>query len=273
MKNYLTVVKKPIFVSSNNYLYKYKRKFGTKRVGFSGTLDPFASGTLIVASSQYTKLFQYFRKTPKRYRATIWLGVQSKSLDIENIYQQEDVDRLDINKVYEAIQSIKGQNTYTPPKYCAKKIGGFRAYELVRSGDKFDLPSITTEVFDIKLISYNHPFITFEADVSEGSYIRSLAQIILSRLEVVGTLSSLFRLSEGDFVYDDEKLLNPIKYLDISQNIYSGDKEWVYLGKPIDIRFLSIKDDGIYYIDFEDFFTIIEIKQSKVKYKLNQIMK
>lgn len=83
--NRLFVVNKPIFRTSNGYMGYVKRKYGTKKVGFSGTLDPFATGCLIVATGQYTKLFQYLNKTPKSYKATLWLGVNSPSLDIENV--------------------------------------------------------------------------------------------------------------------------------------------------------------------------------------------
>jgi len=83
--NSIFVVNKPIFRSSNSYMRYVKRKYKTKKVGFSGTLDPFATGCLIVATGQYTKLFQYLNKTPKSYKATLWLGANSPSLDIEKI--------------------------------------------------------------------------------------------------------------------------------------------------------------------------------------------
>ena len=83
--NKLIVVNKPIFLSSNFYLTRIKKKYKNKKAGFSGTLDPFAKGCLIVAFGQYSKLFKYFSKTPKTYKAVIWLGVESDSLDIEQI--------------------------------------------------------------------------------------------------------------------------------------------------------------------------------------------
>jgi len=81
MKNKLFVVNKPLHISSNFYLRKIKRKYKVKKAGFSGTLDPFACGCLIVAFGQYSKLFQFLKKTPKKYRATIWLEAISDSLD------------------------------------------------------------------------------------------------------------------------------------------------------------------------------------------------
>jgi len=120
--NRLFVINKPIFISSNFYLRKIKRKYKTKKAGFSGTLDPFATGCLIVAFGQYTKLFQFLKKTPKTYRTTIWLGAQSTSLDIENIDVPSTMPKkLDINNIKSELLKLVGELTYLPPKYSAKK--------------------------------------------------------------------------------------------------------------------------------------------------------
>ena len=106
--NRLFVIKKPIFISSNFYLRKIKRKYNTKKAGFSGTLDPFATGCLIVAFGQYTKLFQFLKKTPKTYRTTIWLGATSTSLDIENIVIPSDIPtKLDANTIKKQLDKSK----------------------------------------------------------------------------------------------------------------------------------------------------------------------
>ena len=93
--NKLLVVNKPIFRSSNSYLNQIKRKYKNKKAGFSGTLAPFACGCLIVAFGQYSKLFKYMQKTPKKYRAVVWLGATSTSLDTENIISIVDSRKLD----------------------------------------------------------------------------------------------------------------------------------------------------------------------------------
>ena len=269
--NKLVVVKKPMFFSSNSYLNKIKRKYKNKKAGFSGTLDPFASGCLIVAFGQYSKLFKYLSKTPKTYRTTVWLGVTSDSLDIENIESINEVESLQENKIIDEIEKLKGDITYIPPKYSAKKINGKRAYDLAREGKEVELKESTMNIVNTKFISYSHPFITFEATVSEGSYIRSLAQILLKKLNTVGTLSYLERLNEGKFFYENEKDLNPLDYLDIKRNDYSGTKEWLYDGKKISLEYLSIKEEGKYLIVFDDFFSIIQIQENEVKYLLNKV--
>ncbi|PPK59626.1 tRNA pseudouridine55 synthase [Malaciobacter marinus] len=271
--NKLLVVNKPMYISSNSYLNKIKRKYKNKKAGFSGTLDPFACGCLIVAFGQYTKLFKYLKKTPKKYKAVLWLGVSSYSEDIENIIDIKDEKILDINDIQNEIEKLKGDIEYLPPKYCAKKINGKRAYELARAGLEVELEKQVMKISDIKLISYNHPFITFEATVSEGSYIRSLAQILAKNLGVTGTLSYLQRLNEGEFYFQNEKDLNPLDYLDLEVNNYTGNKQLLDDGKKIPIENLEKKDNGKYIILFEEFFSIIEISNDKVSYVLNKVIR
>ncbi|QOR61577.1 tRNA pseudouridine(55) synthase TruB [Sulfurovum sp. ST-21] len=271
--NRLFVVNKPIFRSSNSYMGYVKHKYGTKKVGFSGTLDPFATGCLIVATGQYTKLFQYLDKTPKSYKATLWLGANSPSLDIENIESIKETIPFSEEQIKETLVSLKGELTYYPPKFSAKKIGGRRAYELIREGKEVTLKTITSTIYDIRLISYNHPFIHFEATVSEGTYIRSLGALIADKLEVDGTLSSLHRIHEGKFHFENEKLLNPFEHLAIAKNTYTGDDTYLELGKKLSIDYFETKEDGTYIVETKNFFSIIEIRNKEVAYKLNRLEK
>ncbi len=271
--NRLFVVNKPIFKSSNQYMRYIKWKYNTKKVGFSGTLDPFATGCLIVATGQYTKLFQYLDKTPKTYRATLWLGVNSPSLDIENLDSIQSSQIFEEEEIKDILSSLCGELNYYPPKYSAKKIGGKRAYELARLGENVKLKKITSTIYDIRLLHYNHPFIHFEATVSEGTYIRSIGAIISDRLSVDATLSSLTRMREGSFFYDKEKAINPFVHLSIKSNSYTGDESYLELGKKLYIEYFETKVNGIYLIETSNFFSIIEIKDEIVSYKFNRIAK
>ena len=271
--NKLFVVNKPIFVSSNRYMGYVKRKYNTKKVGFSGTLDPFATGCLIVATGQYTKLFQYLDKTPKTYRATLWLGANSPSLDIENVDTIQEVEPFDKEEIADAITSLQGELTYYPPKFCAKKIDGKRAYELMREGKEVALKTITSTIHEIKLLNYNHPFVHFEATVSEGTYIRSLGTLIADKLGIDATLSSLHRMCEGKFHYNNEQALNPFEYLAIPRNIYTGDESYLELGKKLSLEYFQTKEDGTYLVETKNFYSIIEIKEETITYKLNRLEK
>ncbi len=272
--NRLFVVNKPIFISSNFYLKKIKRKYKNKKAGFSGTLDPFAKGCLIVAFGQYTKLFRYLKKTPKSYKAVIFLGAHSSSLDIENIEVSNNIiDPIDQNIIKKELLDLKGKLEYLPPKYSAKKIDGKRAYDLARAGVDFETKKITSIIFDIKFLSYCHPFITFEISVSEGSYIRSIAQIFLDKIDQIGTLSYLERLNEGKLRFEDEKELDPLKYIDLPINHYSGTQEWFELGKKLSIEYFSQKEDGEYLVIFDQFFSIIKIVDQNISYSLNKVLR
>ncbi len=271
--NRLFVVDKPIFVSSNRYMNVIKRKYGTKKVGFSGTLDPFATGCLIVATGQYTKLFQYLDKTPKTYRATLWLGAESASLDLENILNIRDVPKVDETKLRRILTSLEGELEYLPPKYSAKKIDGERAYRRMRNGEEVTLNYVRSKIYELRLLHYRHPFVTFEATVSEGTYIRSLGAMIAEALELSGTLSALRRLREGKFRIGNEESLDPLNYLALPKNRYFGDLQWLELGKKLHPRFFEKQENGLYVVETEEFFSILEFKEGEIKYRLNRIEK
>lgn len=271
--NKLIVVNKPLFMSSNFYLTKIKKKYKNKKAGFSGTLDPFAKGCLIVAFGQYSKLFKYLKKTPKTYKAVIWLGAQSESFDIEKVISVDLVDKINVENIKLELNSLIGDLEYIPPKFSAKKVDGMRAYDLARQGLDVELNKCNMHIYDTKFISYIHPFITIETTVSEGSYIRSFAQILLGKLGTVGTLSYLERINEGAFFYDNEKDLDPLDYIDLPINKYFGTSEWLNTGKKISIDYLEIKENGKYLIITDKFFSIIEIEDGDVKYLLNKVLK
>ena len=269
--NRLFVVNKPIFISSNNYLREIKKKYKVKKAGFSGTLDPFAKGCLIIAFGQYTKLFQFLKKTPKTYKATILLGAKSETLDIEKISSVNIPNKFEYKKVKNIVESFKGKQIQIPPKYSAKKIDGIRAYDLARKGEDIKMKTIEIEIFDIKITNYSHPFLSFEVSVSEGAYIRSLGFDIAKKLGVNGALTYLERVNEGEFYFDNEKPLNPLNYLDLEKNLYLGDIKNLELGKKLDIQEFKNRGDGKNLITYNNFFAIIEIKKNKVSYLLNRI--
>ncbi len=270
--NKLFVAYKPTGLSSNQFLGRLKRKYNPKKAGYSGTLDPFAKGALIVAFGGHTRLFRFLSKTPKRYRATLWLGAHSDTLDIEAVKQIDTLQALHVREIKEAVESLQGTLSYEPPHFCAKKIDGKRAYDLARAGEEVKLEEIKSEIYDISLLHYCHPFITFEASVSEGTYIRSLGAIIASRLGFKGgILSALERLEEGIFRYNDEDALDIKKSLNIAQNYFTGDGETLFYGRKIDIDDITIQDDGQYWLDCGDTIAIIEIQDFKVTYLLNKV--
>ncbi len=270
--NRLFVAYKPSGIGSNLFLSKLKRKYNNKKAGFSGTLDPFAKGALIIGFGSHTKLFRFLNKTPKTYRATLWLGAKSDSLDTEMIEHVEILKEFPHAKIQEVVKSLEGELEYEPPIFSAKKIDGQRAYDLARAGKEFTLNKINSTIYETKLLNYSHPFVTFEATVSEGTYIRSLGLIIAKRLSLAcGSLSALERLNEGQFFYEDEKALDIKKSLNIPLNRYLGNSENIKYGRVIALEDLEIQKDGCYWLDNGDNISVINIQDNEVKYELGRI--
>jgi len=270
--NRLFVAYKPSGIGSNLFLSKLKRKYGEKKAGFTGTLDPFAKGVLIIGMGSHTKLFRFLDKTPKTYRATLWLGARSESLDTELITQVDTLEEHAYVKVEETVKSLEGALTYDPPIFSAKKINGVRAYDLARAGKEVILNKINSTIYESKLIHYRHPFVTFEATVSEGTYIRSLGRIVAQRLgEEYGSLSALERLNEGSFAYKDEQALDIKKCLNIPLNVYTGDFENLKYGRVLALEDLKIQKEGYYWLDNGDNISIINIIENEIKYELGRI--
>ena len=150
--NKLFVAYKPSGISSNFFLSRLKRKYNNKKAGFTGTLDPFAKGVLIIGMGSHTKLFRFLDKTPKTYRATLWLGAHSDSLDTELIDLVEEIKELDETEVESAVKSLEGELEYEPPIFSAKRIDGKRAYDLARAGKEVVLNKINSTIYESKRI-------------------------------------------------------------------------------------------------------------------------
>lgn len=278
----LFVAHKPINITSNAFLSQLKRRFHNKTLGFSGTLDPFAKGVLVIADSKHTRLFSHFDCSVKVYIATLWLGATSPTLDITGNVAVREIPAFPISQIKNTLQSLRGKITYTPPNFSAKKVAGKRAYNLSRQGVAFTLKPCEMEIFSIDFLSYNHPFLSFKVAVSKGAYIRSLGEIIAKRLGESGILSALSRIKEGRFVFENYKMLNPLDFLPyprlnlphLQNDFYDGKK--VHL-PPDFAKFTSInhaKDstkNTRYIAIFDKFFSIIQVNNGCVEYILNRI--
>ncbi|MBE0499578.1 MAG: tRNA pseudouridine(55) synthase TruB [Campylobacterales bacterium] len=269
--NRIFVAYKPTGLSSNQFLSRLKRKYNVKKAGYSGTLDPFAKGCLIVAFGSFTRFFRFLDKSPKSYRATLWLGAASDTLDIEHVTDPQIIAPFKQEQILSAIAGLEGELEYYPPIYSAKKVDGKRAYDLARAGEEVILNTINSTIFEIRLIHYCHPFVTFEATVSEGTYIRSLAKMIAEKLGVEGSLSALERLREGSFCYNNEMPISPLDALALQRIAFSGDLNDIWLGKKIALDQLSIQKEGVYLLHDEHFAAVLQIQDESVTYLLNKV--
>ncbi|MBR8463769.1 tRNA pseudouridine(55) synthase TruB [Campylobacter sp. faydin G-24] len=271
--NAIFVANKPSGLSSNQFLSRLKRKYGEKKAGYSGTLDPFASGCLIVAFGSYTKFFQFLEKSPKIYEATMWLGANSESGDNENISKVTLLKPFANESLEIVRKGLLGIVSYTPPKFSAKNIDGIRAYKLARNGYEFELKTQTMQVFSCDITNYCHPFLSFRISVSEGGYIRSYAKLFAQKLGVDATLSALKRVSEGEFKFENERFLGIDEVLKLPENEYLGDISDIMDGKKIDTTKLKNDKNGIYLLKYDKFITIIKIENKMVSYCLNKVEK
>ena len=188
----------------HSYLNKGEKP--TKRqlkVGHAGTLDPFATGLLIVLRGEGTKKADSFLKLDKTYQATFVLGKTSTTADPEGEVTDVSSERPNLDSIKAALSAHTGQIEQTPPSYSAIKINGQRAYKLARKGEEVIMPTRQVTISSIELMSYAYPELKIRVDVSSGTYIRSLAEDIGTFLETGAYCTELRRESIGDFSLDD----------------------------------------------------------------------
>ena len=190
---------------------KIKRLFNTKKVGHSGTLDPFAEGLMIVCLGQATKIIPFLENYNKTYLATIKLGEETDTLDnTGNIIDKKDVLNYSIEELKNVLNSFLGKSQQIPPMYSALKHDGVPLYSLAREGIEIERKPRNIEIFSIELIEYNKPFLTFKCKVSKGTYIRTLAKDIAIKLSTVGHLVKLIITNIDKFDLNMAKKVNEL---------------------------------------------------------------
>ena len=174
------------------------------KVGHSGTLDPKATGLLVLAIGKGTKSLEQYLKLDKTYEATVQLGATSSSDDVDGeIIQKEGSLEPSKDSVLETLNTFVGEIEQVPPIFSAIKIDGRRAYSLARSGQQPVMKPRTVCIHSIKSVQYSWPELTFITEVGSGTYIRSLARDIGEKLEVGGYLTALRRTKVGNFSIAD----------------------------------------------------------------------
>lgn len=190
--------------------------FGTRKVGHLGTLDPFATGLLIVGINKGTKFFPYLPEEKKTYKATLVLGKKTSTGDKEGeVLLEKEVPILDESKINEALQSFLGKSLQTPPLYSAIKIDGKPLYKYARENKTVERKEREIEIYSLKLLSFEEKRLTFEAVVKKGTYIRVLGEDIAAKLGTCGHLESLRRLEDAGISLSQAKHLSDITEEDI----------------------------------------------------------
>ena len=207
------LIDKPAGISSFGVVARVRRylsqKAGKKiKVGHTGTLDPFATGLLILLSGKTTKLSNQFLKLDKWYEATLCLGKTSTTGDPEGVITEVNVDRQpsysDIEKI---LPDFLGNIKQTVPIFSAVKINGKRAYQLARQGQKVEMPTREIKIYELEVLSYHFPELVIRTHVSSGTYIRTLGEDLGQALGVGAYLTALRRTKVGNFDLNNAKKL------------------------------------------------------------------
>ena len=214
--NGILLCNKPYGMTSHDVINNVRRVIGQKRIGHTGTLDPRATGLLIICLGRATKIAQFIADHTKVYRAEITLGRTSKTMDsegLDDLIAPLPVPELSEKEIRKILDGFKGKARQKVPAYSAVKIGGRRLYELARKNKSVDPPEKEVEINELKLIEAALPVLTVEVTCSRGTYIRSLANDIGQTIGCGAYLSNLCRLKSGRFDIEDALSLKEIQLL------------------------------------------------------------
>ncbi len=261
----IVIINKPKNYTSHDIVNIARKSLNTKRIGHIGTLDPNATGVLVLCVNRATKLVKYFENHSKKYLATIRLGIQTNTDDITGkVTDQSDVNDINIEIVKEKLSQFIGKQQQIPPNFSAVKVNGKKLYELARRDLRIpDIKPRDVEIYDIsdvKEIQKNEYF-DFQANisVSKGTYIRSLARDLGILLNNYGTLLELERTEIDNFKIDDAidlktlesgdfELKNPFDYLNIPKVVIDVQHEhFVRNGRFVDTDVIKEKGEVVIY--------------------------
>ena len=274
--NGILLINKPINITSRDVVNIAVKKLGTKKIGHTGTLDPLATGVMVLCIGKATKLVDLLTSEKKEYIAEVTFGIKTDTLDITgNVLKKENtlISKYDISKV---LNSFQGKYSQEVPIYSAVKVNGKKLYEYARNNETVKLPSREVQIYNIEFLDYNNSGnylkIKFKCLVSKGTYIRSLIKDICDKLGVIGTMSKLTRTKQGNFNLEDcidvddialDRIINIKKILNIPK-IYVDDnlKNKILNGQVLNNIY---KFKKILFLDKQD--NVLAIYQEYIKDK------
>jgi tRNA pseudouridine55 synthase len=207
----LVVVDKPAGLTSHDVVARVRRLAGTRKVGHAGTLDPMATGVLVLGLNRATRLLGHLTLTDKRYDATIRLGVTTTTDDAEGeVVETRPTDGLTEDAVRESLVAFRGKIEQVPSAVSAVKVDGKRAYARVRAGEQVDLPPRRVTIHELDVRAVSLPTVDVSVHCSSGTYIRSIARDLGAALGVGGHLSTLRRTAVGAFDLSGARTLDEL---------------------------------------------------------------
>ena len=205
------LINKPKGITSRDVVNEVCKILKTKKVGHTGTLDPIASGVLVVCVGKATKLVDIITSANKEYVATVKLGLLTDTLDLDGEVLKKEKVAIRKEELSKVLDSFLGTYEQEVPIYSAVKVNGKKLYEYAREGKKVNLPKRMVEIKEIELINLTDEEYKFKVLASKGTYIRSLIYDINRKLNVIGVMSDLVRTKQGIFNIDDAYTLEDIK--------------------------------------------------------------
>lgn len=217
------LIDKPEDWTSYDVVRFLKKKFNLRKVGHAGTLDPFATGLLIILVGKFTKKFDYFQKQEKEYEAVVFLGKTTDTYDVEGKVTSKFKGKIGLKKekVLKVLKSFEGEIKQVPPIFSALKVKGKPAYRLARKGQDLKLEPRKVFIKKIDLQKIDPPRIYIKVTCSSGTYVRSLAYDIGEKLGFGAFLEKLVRTKIGNFILKDAKIPTGLTINDLKTNIDS----------------------------------------------------
>ncbi len=200
----IVLLNKPSGMTSHDVVARVRRIFRMKRVGHSGTLDPLATGVLVILLGKSTKLFEKFEAFDKAYKATMIFGKKTTTADIQGKVTQElPFEHLTQAQIENTLKEFVGQTEQIPPMVSAVKINGQRLYELARKGIEVARVPRKIKIDKLELLDFNMPRVKFYLECSKGTYVRKLAEDIAEKLKTVACIAQIERTKVGPFTIDN----------------------------------------------------------------------
>lgn len=230
----ILVVNKPKGITSFDVIRKVSKILGIKKIGHTGTLDPIASGVLVLTIGSYTKVSDLLLSTDKEYIATAKLNILTDTLDTEGKVIKTDSKRIAKDVLEKAVNSYEKTYQQEVPMYSAVKVKGKKLYEYARNGEEVLLPKKEVTIKEIKLLEYNDNIFKFKCTVSKGTYIRSLIRDIGESLGTCAVMSELVRTRQGKFSINEAYSL---------EDIEKGNYKLLTLDEVLDVEVVDVSEE------------------------------
>lgn len=214
--NGILLIDKPSGLTSRDVVNIVGKSLGTKKIGHTGTLDPLATGVMVLCVGKYTKLVEMLTSYNKTYEASIVLGIKTDTLDITGKVLEEKCSNISLSDILLVLKKFEGVYDQEVPIYSAVKINGKKLYEYARENKTIELPKRSVNISKISLISdikyeNNKTLFSIRCNVSKGTYIRSLINDIASSLNTIGVMKELRRIEQGNFNIENCYKISDIK--------------------------------------------------------------